>query len=118
MIFTALTAYPLTKLLQRIISLRDKSSRGGKAMPNVKKTFYSVRMRAAQGGPHEQGGIHISGAERIVAKNELETTIKQLLLRAQNHTKGSPDFINFNVEELQAENIFFMPLLYPSPLYK
>ncbi len=80
-------------------------------MPNVKKTFYSVRMRAAQGGPHEQGGIHISGAERIVAKNELETTIKQLLLRAQNHTKGSPDFINFNVEELQAENIFYASTL-------
>jgi hypothetical protein len=31
MIFTALTAYPLTKLLQRIISLRDKSSLGGKS---------------------------------------------------------------------------------------
>ena len=28
--------------------------------------LYSVRMRAAQGGPHEKGGHHISGAERIV----------------------------------------------------
>ena len=27
--------------------------------------LYSVRMRAAQGGPHEKGGHHISGAERI-----------------------------------------------------
>ena len=28
---------------------------------------YSIRMRAAKGGPHEQGGSHISGAERLVS---------------------------------------------------
>ena len=31
--------------------------------------LYSVRMRASQGGPHENGGHHISGAERIVTYN-------------------------------------------------
>lgn len=33
--------------------------------------LYSVRMRAAQGGPHENGGHHISGAERIVTLNQV-----------------------------------------------
>ncbi len=34
--------------------------------------LYSVRMRAAaQGGPHEKGGHHISGAERIVKLEEV-----------------------------------------------
>ena len=28
--------------------------------------LYSIRMRGAEGGPHEEGGRHISGAERIV----------------------------------------------------
>ena len=33
--------------------------------------LYSVRMRAAQGGPHENGGHHISGAERMVTLNQV-----------------------------------------------
>ena len=32
---------------------------------------YSIRMRSAQGGPHEQGGSHISGAERLVSESDL-----------------------------------------------
>lgn len=28
--------------------------------------LYSVRMRAAEGGSHEQGGKHISGAEKLI----------------------------------------------------
>ena len=32
---------------------------------------YSIRMRSAEGGPHEKGGNHISGAERIVDECEL-----------------------------------------------
>ncbi len=29
------------------------------------QNLYSIRMRAAQGGAHEDGGRHISGAEDI-----------------------------------------------------
>lgn len=32
--------------------------------------LYSVKMRSAQGGPHEQGGRHISGAERILSEEK------------------------------------------------
>ena len=31
--------------------------------------LYSIRMRASQGGPHEEGGRHISGAERILPES-------------------------------------------------
>ena len=34
--------------------------------------LYSVKMRSAQGGPHEQGGRHISGAERILSEEKKE----------------------------------------------
>lgn len=35
--------------------------------------LYSVKMRSAQGGPHEQGGRHISGAERILSEEKNRT---------------------------------------------
>ena len=35
---------------------------------------YSIRMRAAKGGPHEQGGSHISGAERLVSLESVSYT--------------------------------------------
>ena len=35
--------------------------------------LYSIRMRGAEGGPHEEGGRHISGAERIVEESDLES---------------------------------------------
>jgi len=40
--------------------------------------LYSVRMRAAQGGPHEKGGHHISGAERIVKLEEVGAIAQSL----------------------------------------
>ena len=33
--------------------------------------LYSIRMRSAQGGAHENGGHHISGAERLISKQDL-----------------------------------------------
>ena len=35
-------------------------------------TLYSIRMRSAEGGAHEHGGRHISGAERIVDEKTLK----------------------------------------------
>lgn len=35
---------------------------------SMEKVLYSLKMRAAQGGPHEKGGRHISGSERIIEK--------------------------------------------------
>ena len=50
--------------------------------------LYSVRMRAAQGGPHENGGHHISGAERIVKLEDVGTIAQSLAERALHHSKG------------------------------
>lgn len=67
--------------------------------------LYSVKMRAAQGGPHEAGGRHISGAERIVSGAEVAATAGELVLRAQGHERGRPDFINIKIEALAGEDI-------------
>ncbi len=67
--------------------------------------LYSVKMRAAQGGPHEGGGKHISGAERIVSAAEVADTAGQLVQRAQGHERGRPDFINIKIEALAGEDI-------------
>lgn len=67
--------------------------------------LYSVKMRAAQGGPHEAGGKHISGAERIVPAAEVAAAAGQLVLRAQGHERGRPDFINIKIEGLAGEEI-------------
>ncbi len=60
--------------------------------------LYSVRMRAAQGGAHEAGGKHISGAERLVSPELLTSTAAAMLRRALSHSRGTADFINFTVE--------------------
>ena len=67
--------------------------------------LYSVRMRAAQGGPHENGGHHISGAERIVKLEDVGTIAQSLAERALHHSKGTADFINIIVDLIPPEKI-------------
>lgn len=73
--------------------------------------LYSVKMRAARGGAHEQGGSHISGAERIVAEEEIADNLSSLLQRALTHTKGKADFIQMTVEAVEASQIARAPFL-------
>lgn len=73
--------------------------------------IFNVKMRAAKRGDHKQGGIHISGAERIVKKENLEKTVSELMKRAFNHSKGECDFINFSLQELNKEKIIKIPSL-------
>ena len=40
-------------------------------------------MRASSGAPHEEGGRHLTGAERLVPTSELEATVLELLRRAE-----------------------------------
>lgn len=70
--------------------------------------LYSVRMRAAQGGPHEKGGHHISGAERIVKLEEVGTIAQSLADRALHHSKGTADFINITVDLIPPEKIRYI----------
>lgn len=76
--------------------------------------LYSVRMRSAQGGAHEVGGRHISGAERIVSKGRIQETTNAMLARAFSHTRGKADFINIVVENIEDERVQEVPLL---PVY-
>ncbi len=73
--------------------------------------LYSVRMRSAQGGSHELGGRHISGAERIVGRDEIEETATAMLKRAFSHTRGQADFINIVIEKVEEKRVVEVPLL-------
>ena len=73
--------------------------------------LYSVRMRAAQGGPHEKGGHHISGAERIVKLDDVGTVAQSLAERALHHSKGTADFINITVDLIPSEKITYIDCL-------
>ena len=73
--------------------------------------LYSVRMRAAQGGPHEKGGHHISGAERIVKLEEVGAIAQSLADRALYHSKGTADFINIIVDVIPSNEITYIDCL-------
>ena len=73
--------------------------------------LYSVRMRAAQGGPHEKGGHHISGAERIVKLEEVGAIAQSLADRALHHSKGTADFINITVDLIPSKEITYIDCL-------
>ncbi len=62
--------------------------------------LYSVKMRSAQGGAHELGGRHISGAERILPGDQLDYAVLTMLHRAREHERGCADFISLKVEEI------------------
>lgn len=73
--------------------------------------YYSVRMRSAQGGDHEAGGRHISGAEQLVPPAELTAVAGEMLERALSHSRGRADFIQITVEAVRREEITTVPLL-------
>lgn len=75
------------------------------------KPLYSIRMRAAQGGPHESGGHHISGAERIVTMDQVGTVAQSLVDRALHHSKGVADFINITVDLVPTDSIRHISVL-------
>lgn len=62
------------------------------------ETFYSVRMRASQNGPHEKGGKHISGGEQLSTYDNLKQSINVLLDKALSHSRGNPDFMQIQFE--------------------
>ena len=72
-------------------------------------------MRAAEGGCHEKGGRHISGAERLVSKENLQLIASQMIERALTHTKGEADFINIVIEKLESSTNIAFNLLITSP---
>ncbi len=78
---------------------------------------YNIRMRAAQGGPHENGGRHISGAERILSKDELVSSAGELVSRALHHNKGEADFIRITIDAISPDTIHRIPCLHIAGTY-
>ncbi|MBZ4654589.1 MAG: 6-carboxyhexanoate--CoA ligase [Peptococcaceae bacterium] len=77
----------------------------------MQKKLYNIRMRSAQGGSHEKGGQHISGAERIVLEEDIFQAVSSLLKRSLTHSKGKADFINISLEEIKKEEIIYLSSL-------
>lgn len=66
--------------------------------------LYSVRMRASA------GGMHLSGAERLVPAEEIARTVHELIERARG--KGiDPDQVVITIDSLQGVNINSIPAL-------
>lgn len=73
--------------------------------------MYSIRMRAAEGGPHEHGGFHISGGETLVPKDLLEAAAKTFVHKALNHSRGDADFIQVIIEKVSSDHLVRLPPL-------
>lgn len=71
----------------------------------MNQKLYSVKMRA---NCEEQ---HISGAEKIIAEENLEKICGQLLERALHHAKGEASFINIKIEKVEPEDIMVLNAL-------
>ncbi|WP_407463218.1 6-carboxyhexanoate--CoA ligase [Methanobrevibacter sp.] len=69
--------------------------------------MYSIKMRCSKGGPHEKGGKHISGAERILREDEIEEELINVYRRAITHERGKPDFINLKIEKIDEDDIIY-----------
>lgn len=72
-------------------------------------SLYSIKMRASK----NTEGIdqHISGAEKIVKKEDAEIYCSKLVKRALEHNKGDPDFINLKIETINEEEIKYLNVL-------
>ncbi|TYR79208.1 6-carboxyhexanoate--CoA ligase [Priestia megaterium] len=60
--------------------------------------YYSVRMRAAKNGSHEQGGKHISGGELLSTYCNITHAVNTLLEKGLTHSRGCPDFMQIQFE--------------------
>ncbi|MBP3089065.1 6-carboxyhexanoate--CoA ligase [Corynebacterium sp. sy017] len=68
-------------------------------------SLYSIKMRASK------MGRHISGAERIVTTDQLAHVSTQLMHRALNHPKGTPDDIHITSTHISPADITHIPAL-------
>lgn len=75
-----------------------------------RETYYSVRMRAALGGSHENGGKHISGGEKICTFSQLQSSVNDLLQKGLHHSKGTPDFLQVQLELIDKPIHYLPPL--------
>lgn len=72
-----------------------QSKSKGAESQQMKTELYSIKMRASQTENGQER--HVSGAEKIVSRERLDSVVSQLLERALTHAKGKPDFINLKL---------------------
>ncbi len=70
---------------------------------------YSLKMRAGK-KVHEQDQ-HISGAEKIVLKEQISSFSEALIERGLHHSKGDADFLNIKIEKIKEEDILYLEAL-------
>lgn len=66
--------------------------------------LFSIRMRASLDAPHEAGGRHVSGAERLVSEEELETATLELLRRARERSIPA-EHIRISVDAVSRDRV-------------
>ncbi|WP_096202237.1 6-carboxyhexanoate--CoA ligase [Bacillus sp. FJAT-45350] len=67
----------------------------------MENKLFSIRMRAAKGGSHENGGKHISGGEVLANYENIKKAVNTLMDKALMHSRGNPDFMLIQFEEVQ-----------------
>jgi 6-carboxyhexanoate--CoA ligase len=69
--------------------------------------MWSVRMRASE------RGVHISGAEGLFERSEIEKALHEYARRAASHPRGRPDSITITIERLdeRPREIMALPLM-------
>ena len=70
-----------------------------------KSFLYAVKMRASK------GDAHLSGAERLVGKEQIFSVSQSLLQRALNHANGNADAIHLKVEAVERSEVLKVPSL-------
>lgn len=72
--------------------------------------YYSVRMRAAKNGSHENGGKHISGGEQLSTYSNMKQAVNDLLEKGLHHSRGNPDFMQIQFELIDEPIKLIKPL--------
>ena len=75
--------------------LREISPKMNASKTN-KSFLYAVKMRASK------GDVHLSGAERLVGREQILPVSQSLLKRALNHANGNADAVHLKIEALDA----------------
>lgn len=70
-----------------------------------KSFLYAVKMRASK------GDVHLSGAERLVGKEQILPASQSLLQRALNHANGNADAVHLKIEVLDVSAVLKVPSL-------
>ena len=90
--------------INKVVSLREISPKMNASKTN-KPFLYAVKMRASN------GDVHLSGAERLVGREQILPVSQSLLKRALNHANGNADAVHLKVEAIECSEVLKVPSL-------